>query len=213
LIISSTGISNNYLVDGDDAIVFCEAEEVTSVEAKLKQAYTDVKQEVVCKRAYELRDVEFCQTRLMDCEFPKMVREPERVLDGAFISPHHYNNHSGLKIMNMISQCEGYISDGVPITGAFFNHVRKRLAGIGLPRINPESSLWKRVEREKRSFRNLPPSNLARASFAYLYSITPEEQIRIEEEFGDMISKWEPPPSLLRGHGVAIRKGPKRSTC
>jgi hypothetical protein len=180
------------LVDGDNVLVFLEAQELGPVLAGFSQTIErSCGHEVLLEKpSRRLEDVRFggsAPVFLGEGRGWTMVREYHRVLSGAF-SSHIYLREPvfAREWLVGVSMCELSLARGVPILQSFFVSALRTLGPVRRVREFPHRDslslgAWFATEDD-----TLPVTAEARLSFETAFGVFPEEQERLERSFVDM---------------------------
>lgn len=100
------------LLDGDDAVIILERSDLAKLDTKLFSVY-GFKTKIGVK--YDIRTVDFCQSRLIRAQRPVMVRNPYRAFSHALASRKAYRGKLWKRWLAAVGCCEVANNKGVPI--------------------------------------------------------------------------------------------------
>lgn len=183
--------------DGDNALIFVEAADLDIWTRVLPGSFLKCGFEAeVGRPTGVLEEVEFGQSRpVRRAAGWTMVRNPYKVLSGAYCGHRHYGELSGgLRILRCVAMCEAFINRGVPVLQAYAHAMLKATRHLRLPRsFEPENYEYQCVVRndnwQKEHWDEV--SLESRLGFARAWGIPVEEQMRLEGGFKiDLPSTW-----------------------
>lgn len=109
-------IKYDFILDGDDSIVFIERADQKLLQMGLfARMGFDTKIQIVD----DIHQAEFCQCRLVLTDPPVMVRNPRRVISHAQCCKRVYGHHVYPKWLAAVGLCEMSMNYGVPILQSF----------------------------------------------------------------------------------------------
>lgn len=166
-------VRHHLLLDGDDSVIVMSKQDLVKVDfsefSKLGMTTTyDITE--------ELNSVEFCRSRLIHNGAQWMfARDPYRALSNLFISLKNYGtDQTWLRWYAGLGWGELAQSNGVPILGPIANKLTK----LHSKPIYPDD-----YEYKGRAGAYITPTDSARLQMYEAWGISPEEQIRMENEF------------------------------
>jgi len=174
------------LADGDNALFFCEAGDLTKLSEGIPGVFLAFGHEAKVERPSGLLEqATFGQSRPVHTAGGwKMVREPFKVLSGMFTSHRHYGEmKGGRSILKSVAQCELVINAGVPILSVYAERALNALGDVGFAKhFDAENYDQQQVTRMARWQEkvNLPITDTCRESFARAWGVSVEEQVDIE---------------------------------
>jgi hypothetical protein len=192
-VLNTYGVKFDVLADGDNCVIFLESSQIDFVKATF---YRDVLEasghEFVLERpVVYAEDVRFGQSAPVFLGSRlgwTMVREPMKVLSGAF-SSHRWLREpkAGRRWCKGVSRCELSLNRGVPVLQAFALSVLKSTADEREPSADwfldyYVQGAWLAGERDV-----IPVSREARISFEKAFGISPEDQVALERSFSGRI--------------------------
>jgi hypothetical protein len=173
--------SFDVLVDGDNAVVFCDREALGLLRGSLaaevfRQSGHEIEMGACASR---VEQVEFGQSRpVQTARGWTMVRNPRKVLSNALCSPYHYGELSyGARVAASVVQCELALNHGVPLLQSYFAAWASTLKDV-VPENRRVFDWWHRFAVVRRRPVEVTPE--ARLSFEAAWGVDPSEQRRLE---------------------------------
>jgi len=177
------------MVDGDNALIFVEADELGVWEENLPGVFESVGFEATLSEPTGcLERVEFGQSRpVWGPAGWTMVRNPFKVMSNAYSSYRHYNDlKGGIKVLKCVAQCEAVLNAGIPVLQEFAHAMLIATRGASYARrFEAESYEYQRVvHSDSWSAQHYQSVGMrSRLSFAKAWGIDIEEQQRLEKSF------------------------------
>lgn len=182
------------LADGDDALLFVSPSLVSAVtdslaKFMLEQFGHEAKVETP---VYRLEQVTFGQCRpVRTFDGWVMVRNPYKVLSGAFSSHRHWHDIAGgLRVAKVVALCELAISGGVPVLQPFALAAAEALRHVSMAtRAEPDDYLLYLVylTRSLECVKARPITTASRESFEDAWGVSVEDQLSMERGFSRMV--------------------------
>nr|QXN75445.1 MAG: RNA-dependent RNA polymerase [Grapevine-associated tombus-like virus 4] len=193
------GFKWTVLADGDNCLLFVERRYASGVVERFAELVRSVcsHEMTVEKPTTILEGVVFGQSRPCATEAGyTMVRDPYKVLSGAFCGYRHFHEKQfAPRLIRGIALAELSLARGLPVLGAYFQtaaHLTRRFKALRNPEFFLEGHLINVVDPG--------PLNVtaeARTSFALAWGIGVEEQLALEQSLTDLLSA-ELLPTLQR---------------
>lgn len=168
----------DYINDGDDGVLFIEADQVECVRKGFQKEFRKFGYNVrIDGVATEIEQIEFCQTRpVYDGIAWRMVRDPLKALakDALTLKRVRDKKHFA-ELQNSIGWCGGSLAGDLPVFGAFYKHL-----------VNAEYTTTSDYTTGMQYLahgldpRFGPVTDSARISFYRAFHIPPETQLAIE---------------------------------
>jgi hypothetical protein len=177
----------DFLCDGDDALIFCEADDLGWQEDFARHCASLGFKMAIEEPVMELDQVEFCQAHPVEVTHDKwvMVRNPVRAIyRSAMSNTSMATVPEALQTLWAIGSCELALHAGVPIMQEFAlyclrNGVKPSNQKLDLMRYKLTYQYWELPKNNK----PYPVTAFARASFASAFGISVAEQLLIEKSF------------------------------
>jgi hypothetical protein len=201
------GVEPRYtaLADGDNCLVFVEDKYASFVHENFSWAVSTVSSQELAVESMVTRfeDVVFgqCKPVCLGGDQVTMVRDPLKVLSGAFCGYRHYGHmRFGRKVLKAVSQCELALAKGVPVLQAYFGKAVDELQttpDLQTPEDFLEGNLSAAVRFQGLKIgdaRVVPVTMEARLSFEAAFGISVPMQLFLEEELPRKITfpdRWE----------------------
>jgi hypothetical protein len=180
----------DFLADGDNAVVFVRARDLDTWRRELPVTFLRAGFEVKIGEAVSaVEEVDFGRSRPVCVDGVwRMVRDPLRVLSGAFCGHSHYSEmRGGIRILRAVAYCEAVLGEGVPVLQEFAHAMLRKTRGVRWPRdpyldnyeyqrVVDRHDGWSAAHRK-------PVSLSTRLSFAQAWGVSVEEQLRWERLF------------------------------
>lgn len=189
----SLGVQFEIFDDGDDCLLFCEAEDLPLIRRRLPELFLEFGQELKLENETDsLQGIIFCQSRLVELAGgPRMIRDWRKVLSHGTSGVKHWNNPKLVRpMMNAIGHCELALNPGVPILQEYALALIRNGRGERLKWLDVDSGLLLRTRYELRAEGNfekaiytvdpVPVTAEARRSFEAAFGIDPAEQLAVE---------------------------------
>lgn len=175
------------LCDGDDVLIFVEKRDLHILDGFVAHCASLGFEMAMEKPAYELSDIEFCQSHPLETVPGKhvMVRKPARAISRAAMSHHSMNTvPEALQTLWAIGSCELAMHAGVPIMQEFAlwclrNGIKPSGRKLQQLRYKLSHQYWVLPKAHK----PMPIHPYARASFALAFGVSPGEQLLVEKAF------------------------------
>jgi len=137
------------------------------------------------------------------------VRDPFKVLSGAFTSHRHYGElRGGLPILKSVAQCELVLNSGVPILQRYAESALNDLRTVRFAKhFEAESFEYREIVKSKgwQEEKRADISPIARESFYRAFGVSVEEQLRIESELDVKFpTVWQQSPLPRSGRDTDI---------
>jgi hypothetical protein len=182
------GLEYELANNGDDCVVFCEAEVAQEVNDRLASFIPGVGLPIEIEPwVYELEKVEFCQTRpVFDGSKWVMVRDPRVCLDKDNATLKPVRSQRDLDTLRKsVSLCGLALAGNMPVFCEFYKTLG-RGAGDRVDRDEVETG-FKMLARGMNQVGAV--TDECRASFFRAFDITPAEQLALEDLFKSMTVK------------------------
>lgn len=193
---SQTRIRYDLLADGDNCLIFVQDTKAGYVWSNFARAASTVSsQELAVENPVSrLEHVVFGQSKpvLSSEGFYTMVRDPWKVLSGAFSGHKHYHDMTfGSKVLRAVSQGELALARGVPVLQAYFQQavfLTRYVPELPHPEDVLEGRVLELLRSSGRTLREtlssvstVPVTDASRRSFADAFGISIEMQHALEE--------------------------------
>jgi len=118
-LVKKLGFKMDLLVDGDDALLFVERQNLNTLSSAIYPHYFEFGMEMeIADVAYTMEDIDWCQTKpVLMGETWMMVRDPVRTLSHVLVSK-KWQPHRQRDYMAAIALCEMSLNRGVPVLQA-----------------------------------------------------------------------------------------------
>lgn len=187
----SNGIAKFRLANnGDDCVVFMEKTDESKFMDGCKQYYTGLGFTMKIEApVYELEHVEFCQTRpIFVGSNYRMIRNLHQCVSKDLHCIHDLSLERDAKAwVDAVGEGGRCLNSGVPVLQAFYERFPK--AAEGLKGQLLEKYLEDRVFKfhTTRTDQHIEPTPETRYSFWLAFGLTPDEQIALEREMGEIV--------------------------
>lgn len=176
------------LDDGDDVLLLVEGYDLERVQSSVKAEFLKFGMTMKVEHVSdELHDVEFCQSKVIDCcGGIKFVRNPFKVLSCALSGVRYFGDPNGRRnLLYSIGTCELVLNLGVPVLQSFSIAIRRNARGKLNFNLLGEAEV--RFRRELKTYNmtvvNVEPlviTDRARDTFALAFGIDVQTQLRME---------------------------------
>jgi hypothetical protein len=170
------------LADGDNCLLFVSRSELSLLSRFQEVMSTICSHEMtVEKPAYKLEEVVFGQSQpVRTAGGLSMVRNPYKVLSGAFCGYRHFHSKAfAVRLVRGIALAERSLSRGLPVLGPYFGRVCELTNGIRTPR-DMSLFLEGHLLMAPPDPGELPITAEARESFSTAFGIGAVEQVALE---------------------------------
>lgn len=186
------GVRFDLLDDGDDCLLFFEANHIGLVSSRLPEVFLTFGQQLKLENvAYAPEEIVFCQSRIVTVSTgPRLVRNWRKVLSHGTAGVKHWNNPIVVPAMlNAVGSCELACNPGVPILQEYAlalrrNSLGKRLRGHcdveGGLRIRASVEVKGDFDECVYDAQPAPITMAARLSFELAWGVSVSEQLAIE---------------------------------
>jgi hypothetical protein len=172
------------LADGDNCLLFFRRPDLGVVQAKFSCVLSSLcsHEMTVEKPAFTLEEVVFGQSHPVETQAGlTMVRDPFKVLSGAFCGYRHFHDRKfACRLVRAIAMAERAQNNGVPILGPYFCEVARLTHHYRSIR-DVEYYLEGHLMHVPTFREELPVTEAARHSFARAYGLGVEEQLGLED--------------------------------
>jgi hypothetical protein len=173
-------VNAEYLVDGDDSVVVCDATCLTSVHFDLlKEMCLTTKVDI----HYSIYDADFCQCQYIETvEGPLFVRNPFRVMSRTCYTEKTYDNRTTYsRLLKAVGMCEFTCNRGVPVLQSYADMLVRSAGPV--EQLHGELSLMLAKRGVSLNNKALPISQEARLSFELAFGIPLHQQLELEAVF------------------------------
>jgi hypothetical protein len=194
------GIKCKLINNGDDCVLFFEAEDVDRVREKLHHWIDFGFQCIAEEPQYELEKVEFCQmSPIFDGEGWVMVRNPRVSLSkDSYSTTQWANEKDAARWLAAIGECGLAIAGGVPVLQSYYSCLKRNFGPLAgdykkkMQDVSFDSGFYRLSKNGMRGSRTV--SQDARYSFYRGFGYTPDEQEALEEYYDnlDLLCEWDP---------------------
>lgn len=108
-------VKTEFYVDGDDSVIIMEKSDALKFHLKAHQLIPKLGFDIKLNWASTIEEVDFCQTRLLNCNPPRMARNPVRALSNFNISLKNYPSKVWPRLIQAKADCERFGNPGVPL--------------------------------------------------------------------------------------------------
>lgn len=163
-------------IDGDDAIIIISRQALIKFLAEFEKLVLEMGFEVKLSITTEIEKLDFCQSRILLGEIPRMCRNPIRALSNFNVSLKHYPSKVWPRLIQAKADCERLGNPGVPILcelGKAFDQRTKPLFD-------------KEQEEYLKLVKDLDTTDVtiaSRIAYDLCWDISPYEQELIEKDF------------------------------
>jgi len=211
------------LADGDNCLFFVEGKDLHLFTESLTRVFRAFGHEAkVEKPVRVMEQVTFGQSRPVRTVLGwTMVRDPLKVLSGAFTGHRHYGElRGGTRILKSVAQCELVLNRGVPILSVYAGLMLKELSQVRFAKkFEPDELRYSVAMKDMawQTVRDVEISPEARASFALAWNFTPDEQLAIEARLRcvgiEVPDRWDAVASWCDGPEDLLIRGPSVADC
>lgn len=180
-VLHSAGLIGELYLDGDDSVVMVERQDADKFIEFANKLIPQLGFEIKMSRADDIQQVDFCQSRLLLTEPPRMARNPLRALSNFNISLKTYPAKIWPNLIQAKADCERFGNPGVPILQRIGERCDLKVKAL----LDKEQEDWLKLQRTAPS---LHVTDSVRQSYCIAWDISPYEQELIEE-YPDLISK------------------------
>lgn len=169
-------VKHHILVDGDDSVVIVEATDVNKIDLSL---FKQLGMHTTCEVVRNLNDVEFCRSKLLVADPPRFAREPIRALSNLNVCLKNYDDKTLLRHIAGLGLCEAAASAGVPILGV----IGKKMALAHDRALIDDDMMFRAMQTHGMIVQEAEVTMDVRLQFYQAFGITPEAQMRIEDDY------------------------------
>jgi hypothetical protein len=196
--LSVKSVAWDFLADGDNVVLFLPPSDRSTWERCLPEAFLSCGFEATLSPAVsEFEKVEFGQSRpVLGPGGFRLVRNPWKVLSGAFCSHRHYHDMvGGVNVLRSVAQCESVLNEGIPVLQEFAHAMLRRLGPGRFSSVHElDHYVYQRVVStsgwQERHW--VEVSLESRLSFAKAWGIPIEEQLDLEASFKvEQLPVWD----------------------
>lgn len=173
-ILFDTGVKGEIYIDGDDAIIITEKWDAPKFETGFHARIGKLGFEVKLARFDALHETPFCQSKLIESEFPFMARNPIRALANHNISLKNYPAKVWPRLHEAKMLCEYHSNPGSPVLMPI---ARDLLTGVD-PLFDPDQRFV--YELNRRTVER-QVTDTARILYHQAWGISPYEQELLEQ--------------------------------
>lgn len=190
-------IKAKYIIDGDDSVLVCDRRDVKTLMSHFNH-FSRFGFKTECQIVYELSEVEFCRSHIIDAQQPIMAREPRRALSNMCFGLKRYTGRARLRYLAGNALGEMHRSSGCPI---LFTTALEIYLACG-PEVLMDTEDRYKLELN-RVDELIFPTDEIREGYSVAYGISPADQVAIEQDlrtwikagFMDSLPLWSLPES------------------
>lgn len=171
------GIYSEYYIDGDDAVIIMEESDRNKFES-YHYLFEKLGFEVKMKWSNEIEQVDFCQSRVLLADPPRMARNPLRALSNFNISLKYYPAKIWPRLILAKANSEYYGNPGVPILSKLGERIRNIIGTNIKPMYDKDQEEIIKLNKDL----NLLIDDDVRQSYYNCWEISPYEQELIEQD-------------------------------
>lgn len=168
------GVIVELYVDGDDLVIIMESVDQTKFTIVLNSVFPKLGFEIKTSWVKDIQELDFCQSRVLLSDPPRMARNPVRALSNFNVSLKNYPSKIWPRLIQAKADCERYGNPGVPI-----------LQQLGIKFDRKAKPMYDKEQEEILKMQskagNLLITDSVRNSYCIAWGLTPYEQELIED--------------------------------